>query len=110
MNAGEVAVGTHAPALGGLRVLVVDPEEPTGVLAEAVLLDELVLLTGRRLVLTPGVTLVVHVTPLVDQLLGVVERLLVQLDRHSSRSCRPAVRWHPSCAAYPRPTTPTPSS
>jgi hypothetical protein len=54
----EVAVRELVMALRLLALLVVDAEVPLRVLAPAVLLDELVLLRGGRLVLAPVVALV----------------------------------------------------
>jgi hypothetical protein len=68
----EVAVRELVPALPVLVLLVVDPEMPPGVLADPVLLDEVVLLLRRRPVLAPGVTVVDDISARRDQLSCVV--------------------------------------
>src|SRR5207302_7464492 len=69
-------------ALRVFVLFVVDAEIPARVFAEAMLLEVFVLLLGRGLMLTPRVPVVEDVPALLDQSLGVVECLLVQLDCH----------------------------
>src|SRR5687768_3160039 len=78
----EITVREPVPPFGVLGLLVVDPEVPPGVLGEPVLLDVAVLLSCRRLMFAPVVPVVEHVPARLDEGLGVLERLLVQLHRH----------------------------
>src|ERR1700730_14641652 len=82
MNTREVAVRELVVALRVFVLFVVDAEIPTGVSAEAMLLEVFVLLLGSGLMLTPRVPVVEDVPSLFDQSLGVVDCLLVQLDCH----------------------------
>jgi hypothetical protein len=66
----EIAEREFAPGLRLLRGLVVHSEMPVRVLIPAVGFDELVLLAGRWLVLTPVVPLVGYGIPLLDLISG----------------------------------------
>src|SRR5688572_16214903 len=78
------------------RLLVVHPEMPLRVLAEAVCLDEGVFRCGPRLMLAPVVTLVEYDLAIPDQTLCVVVRRPVQLDRHDRSP------FSPCCGDRPR--------
>src|SRR5882724_695853 len=78
----EVAVWKLVMALRIRGRRVVDSQVPSAELGRPVLLDELVLLLGGRLMLAPRITLIRHELAVVDQGPGVVESSLVQLDAH----------------------------
>src|SRR5258706_429940 len=78
----EVAVGELVMRLGIGILVDVDAEIPPRVLLETVLLDEAVLVLGRRLMFAPVVSVVEDELPVVDQSLGVIERRTVELHCH----------------------------
>src|ERR1700683_376412 len=80
----KIAIRELKPSLGVLRLLVVDAQMPFGILCKTMLLDELVLLTSRRLVITPRVSFVPHKVTFAHQLHGVVKSSFVQLYSHDS--------------------------
>jgi hypothetical protein len=58
MNILKIAIGEPIPPLGAFGVLVVDAKIPFRVFVKTVKTNELVLLLCRRLMLTPGISLI----------------------------------------------------
>src|SRR3977135_762893 len=78
----EVTVGELVSSFIFFVFFVVYAEMPFGVLGVAALLDQLVLLPGRGSVFAPRTSVIDDVLACPDQALCVVERSLVQRDRH----------------------------
>src|SRR6266851_5614884 len=91
----EVAVGKLVPGLVVLGVLVVDTQIPPPVLTKSMLLDELVLLLGGRLVLAPVVP---------DVEIDVARRSVSSRIRRIARSASPPFYFLTFCAAAPEMT------
>src|ERR1700722_1019827 len=70
----EIAIGELIPPLGMFALLFVEAQIPFAVFAIAMLIDELVLIVGSRLVLAPVVPLVEHEPSGDDKRLGVFKR------------------------------------
>src|ERR1700761_9524292 len=82
MHVFEIAVRKLESAPVAFRLLVVFTKVPLSIFGVAMLLCELLLRGPRRLVIAPVGSIVEHEAPVGDRLFGVVERTLVQLDRH----------------------------
>src|SRR5690606_30255871 len=80
----EVTVGEQVPALGALVLLRVLAEEPEGVLAHPLLVDDLVAVIRRGGVLAPVVAFVGHEVAGADEAARVRERVVVESDGHGS--------------------------
>jgi hypothetical protein len=82
----EIAVGKLIASFVGLVLFLINPQIPFLILLEPMLLDELVLLLGRRLMLTPRIAVVEYNTSSVNQSLGMLICLLVQYHCHDGSS------------------------
>src|SRR5580658_4824347 len=82
----EVTIRKLIPLLRLLWFLVVDCQMPVAVLAEALPLDEFVLLRCGRLIRAPRVTVVMYHFPLFHQFFRATECLLVEFQRHALTS------------------------
>src|SRR3979490_126662 len=78
----EIAVGKFVSAFRVFGLLVVNSQVPFCILLEPVALDELVLLLGGRLMLAPGIPLVIDGVPCLDELLCVRKCASVEVHRH----------------------------